>query len=185
MKKRIPAELLEIAQAWTRLDDEYVILGQRLVAFDEARAWEDAGYASFREAAEAAGLAYRKTCYVMSIARKMKEHRISRAHIAGVGWTAMKEVVLSFGPDRDKNMKLIARARDATVEELKLEIRGERQAVVQVVVALTPAEKAAYEKALANRNGGVMPRGLRPKGRVLSALVKDWAKTRKTAKKVA
>jgi len=56
--------------------------------------------------------------------------------------------------------------------------------VVQVVVALTPAEKKAYEKALANRNGGVMPRGLRPKGRVLSALVKEWAKARK-AKKAA
>jgi hypothetical protein len=185
MKKRVPPELLEIAQAWTRLDDEYVVLGQRLVAFDDSRAWEDAGFASFKEATEAAGLAHRKTCYIMSIARKMREYRVSRSQISGVGWSAMKEVVLAFGPDRDKNMKLIARARSATVEELKLEIRGVRQDVVQVVVALTPAEKAAYEKALANRNGGVMPRGLRPKGKVLSALVKDWSKTRKTSKKVA
>jgi hypothetical protein len=78
-------------------------------------------------------------------------------------------------------MKLIARAKTVTVEEIKLELKGEREAIVQIVVALTLAEKIAYEKALARRNGGVMPRGLRPKGVALSAIVKDWSKTSKKA----
>jgi hypothetical protein len=176
MRKRLHPDLAAIVAMQAEAEQRFLEIGRRLVDASEKRKFLDWGFTSMGAALKAAGLERRKAAYWMRIARDMRKHALRDADVSGCTWGALKEVVVHFTGSRQKNLKLLQRARRGGVLSLHDTLKSGGAETITVSAAVRSADKRLWEDCLALKNGGKLPKGLRSRGATLAAILREWKK---------
>ena len=114
------AQLEHACRDWRRAQN---VLCERLVDFDQRRAFEDCGYVSTVEFAEARlGLSRRQAQELLRTGRRLAELPVLRAAFAGgeLDWSKVREVARVACPETEAEW--VGRARERTARELEREV---------------------------------------------------------------